>query len=74
MNTIAFYGYSLCILAFYFASSNDAWHRVLKFGMSHVDSDWWGNLAGDVAWTVEPAIALFVAFRKLAVPKKEKLD
>lgn len=74
LNTIAFYGYSLCILAFYFETSNESWHNALKFGMSHDDSDWWGNLAGDVAWTIEPAIALFVAFGKLMAPKKEKID
>jgi hypothetical protein len=28
--------------------------KVLMFGMSHGDADWWGNLAGDFAWTVEP--------------------
>ncbi len=74
LNFIAFYGYSLCILAYYFASSDALWHKALKFGMSHDTSDWWGNLAGDVAWTIEPAIALYVAFNKVQRPKKEKID
>ena len=75
LNLIAFYGYSLSILAYYYASSNDTWHRVLKFGMSHSDSDWWGNLAGDMAWTIEPALILYLALFKPGKPvQKEKLD
>lgn len=34
------------------------WCKVLMFGLSHGDADWWGNLAGDMAWTVEPLVVL----------------
>lgn len=34
------------------------WCKVLMFGLSHSDADWWGNLAGDMAWTVEPLVVL----------------
>jgi heme/copper-type cytochrome/quinol oxidase subunit 4 len=75
LNFIAFYGYSLCILAYYFANSNDTWHHMLKFGMTHTDSDWWGNLAGDLAWTIEPAIILYQSLGKVTKPvMKEKQD
>ena len=38
--------------------NNNYWCKVLMFGMSHSDADWWGNLAGDIAWTVEPLLVL----------------
>ena len=34
------------------------WCRVLMFGLSHEAADWWGNLFGDIAWTVEPVLLL----------------
>ena len=75
LNCIAFYGYSLTILAYYFSGNNDTWHRMLKFGMTHADSDWWGNLAGDLAWTIEPALILYHALGKVVKPAvKEKQD
>jgi hypothetical protein len=77
LNLVAFYGYSLSILAFYYASSNEMWHRALKFGMTHADSDWWGSLAGDLAWTIEPALVLYLAFsarKSQTQTKKVKKD
>ena len=35
-----------------------SWCKVLMFGLSHGDADWYGNLAGDIAWTVEPIVLL----------------
>jgi hypothetical protein len=35
-----------------------SWCKVLMFGMTHGDADWWGNLAGDFAWTLEPIIII----------------
>ena len=65
LNVIAGYGYLLGILRFYFPESKRGppalWHWVLKFGLSHADSDWWGNLAGDTAWTIEPLLVMFTA-------------
>lgn len=37
---------------------NHSWCKVLMFGLSHSDADWYGNLAGDIAWTVEPIVLL----------------
>ena len=74
LNFIAFYGYSLCILAYYFSNSNETWHHILKFGMTHGDSDWWGNLAGDLAWTIEPALILYQTLKAIKPAVKEKQD
>ena len=35
-----------------------SWCKVLMFGLSHSDADWWGNLAGDIAWTIEPLLMI----------------
>jgi hypothetical protein len=35
-----------------------SWCKVFMFGLSHGDADWWGNLAGDMAWTIEPLLML----------------
>lgn len=66
LNFIAFYGYMLSILKFYsefYSIDRKAqWHHMLKFGMSHEDSDWWGNFAGDMAWTIEPLLVMVIAY------------
>ena len=59
LNFIAGYGYLLGILAYYVPEqANVWWCKALMFGMSHELADWWGNLAGDVAWTIEPFFLL----------------
>jgi hypothetical protein len=30
------------------------------FGLSDADGDWWGNLAGDAAWTIEPFLIILM--------------
>lgn len=62
LNFVAGYGYLLGILAYYFQGQNAQWHAVLKFGLGHESSSWWGNLAGDVAWTVEPLLIIFLSY------------
>ena len=60
LNFVAGYGYLLGILAFYSPSSdNNLIVKMMMLGMSHDNADWWGNLAGDMAWTIEPAIILY---------------
>mmetsp|Transcript_15173 Transcript_15173/g.33935 ORF Transcript_15173/g.33935 Transcript_15173/m.33935 type:complete len:252 (-) Transcript_15173:219-974(-) len=61
LNFIAFYGYMLCILVYYFddESLQPTGIRKLQFGMSNSDADWYGNFAGDFAWTIEPLVVLF---------------
>ena len=34
---------------------------LFKMGMTDDVGDYWGNFAGDLAWTIEPFIILFVA-------------
>lgn len=61
LNWIAFYGYMLSIVVYYFDEEeyqpSHVWH--LKFGQKNEDADWYGNFAGDVMWTIEPIIILF---------------
>ena len=35
-----------------------SWCKLMMFCLSHNDADWYGNLAGDVAWTIEPVVML----------------
>lgn len=67
LNFIAGYGYMLGCLAFYFPENGTSLAilglcRISMFGMSHSQADWWGNLAGDFAWTVEPLTMLVVQY------------
>lgn len=64
LNLIAFYGYTVGILAYYFPfdTYRDSITMMLfKMGMTDDVGDYWGNFAGDLAWTIEPFIILFVA-------------
>ena len=60
LNLIAFYGYLLGILVYYFDEHDDdaSYLHTLKLGMSHDAADWHGNFAGDLMWTIEPLIIL----------------
>ena len=75
LNFIAGYGYMLGILASprYFPDSIldkgrkkmqlvQPWHHVLKFGLEHDTSAWYGNVVGDTAWTIEPILAIVSAY------------
>ena len=70
-NFVAFYGYLLGIVVYYFPEPADGtdgvdgavvepptFVRHLKLGYSHDDADWGGNFAGDLMWTVEPIVIL----------------
>eukprot|EP00957_Ditylum_brightwellii_P030605 2319230-Ditylum_brightwellii.AAC.1 len=56
LNFIAFYGYLLGILVYYFDNEEfqPSYVGTMKMGLSNADADWSGNFAGDVMWTVEP--------------------
>jgi hypothetical protein len=60
INWIAFYGYLLGIIVYYYDEDEftptHVWH--LKAGMKNEDADWYGNFAGDLMWTIEPIIIL----------------
>lgn len=79
VNTVAFYGYLLGIICFYFEESENeaSWLRAMKFYDTHELADWKGNFAGDLMWTIEPIIVLSspMVFSILAPkPVKEKSD
>eukprot|EP00979_Chaetoceros_neogracilis_P008006 scaffold1746_cov245-Chaetoceros_neogracile.AAC.9 len=58
LNSIAFYGYMLGIVAFYFPDGEAQPNAVrrLKFGHSNDYADWAGNFGGDLMWTIEPIV------------------
>lgn len=64
LNFIAWYGYGLCILAYYYSDDDTKiankpyWIQQLFFNMNSKNADYYGNLAGDCMWTIEPIIAL----------------
>lgn len=59
-NFIAFYGYLLGIVVYYYEDEalKGTYTGSLKLGMSNSDSDWYGNFAGDFMWTIEPIFIL----------------
>mmetsp|Transcript_15529 Transcript_15529/g.22625 ORF Transcript_15529/g.22625 Transcript_15529/m.22625 type:complete len:395 (-) Transcript_15529:39-1223(-) len=63
-NFIAFYGYLLGVVVYYFDADENqpAAVRQLKLGYSNDDADWGGNFAGDFMWTVEPIVILLSPF------------
>lgn len=63
-NFIAFYGYLLGVIVYYFDEEENqpAAVRQLKLGYSNDDADWGGNFAGDFMWTVEPIVILLSPF------------
>jgi hypothetical protein len=75
-NFIAFYGYLMGILAYYYEDEEaQPYHiRSLKFGYANSDADWHGNFAGDVMWSVEPIVILGSPFLLTwAKPQKKKV-
>jgi hypothetical protein len=81
LNAVAFYGYLLGIVVYYFGDElkQPALVRHLKLGMTNSDADWRGNFTGDAAWTIEPMIILasplvFKAMRPRKQEGKEKKD
>jgi len=80
LNLIAFYGYLLGIVVYYFDDEENqpSYVTTLKFGYSNDYADWAGNFAGDLMWTIEPIIILttpmIMSLRKNTTSKKEKKD
>lgn len=79
LNSIAFYGYLLCVVAYYF-DDEETKHHSVRYVMFHLEShaaDWHGNFAGDLMWTIEPMVILsspaILAMMK-PKPKKVKSD
>uniref|UniRef100_A0A7R9ZP07 Uncharacterized protein n=1 Tax=Craspedostauros australis TaxID=1486917 RepID=A0A7R9ZP07_9STRA len=58
-NFVAFYGYLMAPLCFYYADDDQPSHvRSLKFSYQNDLADWHGNFAGDLMWTIEPLVIL----------------
>jgi len=81
LNGIAFYGYMLGIVGFYFPEGDAQPNAVrrLKFGYSNDQADWGGNFAGDLMWSIEPIVVFVSPFvikrlSKGRVAKKVKAD
>ena len=79
LNSIAFYGYMVGILVFYWQKEDEQplWLRRGLLYMNNSDADWHGNFAGDLMWTIEPMVILtspklINALRPF--PRKEKVD
>lgn len=62
INAVAFYGYLLGILVYFFPDDDESTPptaiRYMMFQWSHDLADWRGNFAGDFCWTIEPMIIL----------------
>lgn len=64
LNFIAFYGYLLGIIVYYFDQEEEqpSFVTTMKMGATNDIADWTGNFAGDLMWTIEPAIILSSPF------------
>lgn len=65
LNFAAGYGYLMPVLAFYLpheaqlpGTAAEAFLKLAMFARPSAVADWWGNMVGDVAWTVEPLLAM----------------
>lgn len=76
-NFVAFYGYLMGPLTYYYQDELSQPYHVqsLKMFYSNSDADWTGNFAGDLMWTIEPMVVLGSPFLlHLTKPaKKNKL-
>jgi hypothetical protein len=60
LNFIAFYGYLMAIVCFYYPddTAQPKYVQQMKFGYPNEIVDWSGNFAGDLMWTIEPMVTL----------------
>jgi hypothetical protein len=60
LNFIAWYGYGMCIVVYYWPDElkQPHWMRIDMLQLENIDADWRGNFAGDLMWTIEPIIVL----------------
>jgi len=59
LNAVAFCGYGMFPVTF-FGPAEKGLATIVPFWPGHDAAQFWGNLAGDVAWTVEAAVMLVV--------------
>lgn len=60
LNAVAFYGYLMAILCFYYPddSAQPTYVQRMKLGYPNEVVDWSGNFAGDLMWTIESLVIL----------------
>lgn len=75
VNTIAWYGYSLCVIVYYWPDElkQPDWLRIIMLHYSNDDADWNGNFAGDLMWTTEPLIILLSPFYLQSVRRRRPI-
>jgi len=79
-NFVAFYGYLLGPLVYYFDDEQvqPFYVQSLKLFYDNEYADWAGNFAGDLMWTIEPVVILgspfLIQMTKPDKSKKEKAD
>ena len=78
LNAIAFYGYMICVFAYFLPEERSSLFTTgIMLGLRNSDADFYGILVGDVAWTVEPMIVILLPLYKILfisdkVPVKQK--
>lgn len=74
-NFIAFYGYLMGPLVFFYVDeqSQPLPVKALKFFADNASADWLGNFAGDFMWTIEPMVILGSPYLiQMAKPNRAK--
>jgi hypothetical protein len=73
MNTIAWYGYSACVIVYYWPDElkQPDWLRIMLLHFSNDDADWRGNFAGDLMWATEPIVILFSPWYLNAIKRRK---
>lgn len=63
LNFAAFYGYLMAVICFYYPddTAQPSWMEIMKFNTTNNIADWTGNFVGDLMWTIEPIIILFLS-------------
>ena len=61
LNAIAFYGYLVAIIVFYYDNEETQPYWIRQYALANFtneDADWHGNFIGDFMWTIEPMVIL----------------
>jgi len=60
LNLIAGHGFNLGVVAFKFPTDSSSYYATLyRHGLSVPTAEFYGNFAGDFAWTIEPLFLIF---------------
>jgi hypothetical protein len=73
LNAVAFYGYLMAVLCFYFADADkepEYW-KSMKLNMRNADAEWLGNFAGDLMWTIEPFTLIIAPYLLFSMAPSE---